>query len=229
MRILPYNGTIGKVYNLAQRTNFAPKTQICAQEMKSLVNRLKTIEKSIVGGSNEVLYVLDRDGNVVLDGLKGNANGVDKPVGIKYSDFQGCIATHNHPTNNSFSFQDIKFANESKLQEIRAVCPDVVHSMKFNGKHFNCDDLEENAYDIQKRIQSELLEQHEKIANEKWPCALNGALDPANRDQWMQNYTQKQIYMSSAKDEVNKTLIYRVIDELSKVNGWTYKSVAQEK
>lgn len=88
-----------------------------------VINNLKKIEKEIKNKPHETLVITDKEGKV-LSRYKGGESSVsinkDESNLIKqYKDEK--ILTHNHPSATSFSWDDINFAVDKNIDEIRAV------------------------------------------------------------------------------------------------------------
>lgn len=81
--------------------------------------KIKTLEDSIRGKDTETLYVVDADGNSVLNLSDGSVNTVVVPEKERQKLFNS-ILTHNHPAGTTFSSDDIETAIKCGLREIRA-------------------------------------------------------------------------------------------------------------
>jgi len=76
----------------------------------------------------EMAKIVDPEGNVVLE-KKGDG------VSVSFSDaevskMKDCILTHNHPTDYTFSRQDLSAAKYMDLQEMRATCKSGTYIMR---------------------------------------------------------------------------------------------------
>jgi len=90
------------------------------------VQRKKTIEKSILkatGNKKEMGVLMDSKGNELFrkKGTKNHVNITRKD--LSDIDTKNTIFTHNHPNSLSFSLNDILFAGELGLKEMRAIAP----------------------------------------------------------------------------------------------------------
>jgi hypothetical protein len=87
------------------------------------INNLKKIEEEIKNKPYETLVITDKKGKV-LSKYKGNENSVfvDKNESNLIKQYkEEKILTHNHPSASSFSWDDINFAADKNIDEIRAV------------------------------------------------------------------------------------------------------------
>jgi len=88
-------------------------------------------ENKIRGQSTETGIFYDTDGNRLLSKNTGHTHMVQ----FTWDDLakvDNTIFTHNHPSNASFSPDDIKFMIRNNLQEIRAVTRQGTYSMSNN-------------------------------------------------------------------------------------------------
>jgi len=90
------------------------------------IQKKKTIEKSILkatGNKREMGVLMDSKGNELLrkKGTKNHVNITRKD--LSDIDTKNTIFTHNHPNSLSFSLNDILFAGELGLKEMRAIAP----------------------------------------------------------------------------------------------------------
>ena len=90
------------------------------------IQKKKTIEKSILkatGNKREMGVLMDSKGNELIrrKGTKNHVNITKKD--LSDIDTKNTIFTHNHPNSLSFSLNDILFAGELGLKEIRAIAP----------------------------------------------------------------------------------------------------------
>lgn len=90
------------------------------------IQKKKTIEKSILkatGNKREMGVLMDSKGNELFrkKGTKSHVNITKKD--LSNIDTKNTIFTHNHPNSLSFSLNDILFAGELGLKEIRAIAP----------------------------------------------------------------------------------------------------------
>lgn len=90
------------------------------------IQKKKAIEKSILkatGNKREMGVLMDSKGNELFrkKGTKSHVNITKKD--LSNIDTKNTIFTHNHPNSLSFSLNDILFAGELGLKEIRAIAP----------------------------------------------------------------------------------------------------------
>mgnify|MGYP000350847102 CR=1 FL=1 len=87
------------------------------------LKNLKRIEDSIKKNDIETLIITDKKGNE-LKRIGGNENQVqvDYSISEAIKNYEaGKIMTHNHPSASSFSWQDLTFALDKGIDEIRAI------------------------------------------------------------------------------------------------------------
>lgn len=75
-------------------------------------------EKMNNNNKYETAYVFDANGNIKFK-MKGTADEV-KFTSQQIKDMKGCVITHNHPSNSTFSSSDINMLRRSGASEIRA-------------------------------------------------------------------------------------------------------------
>ncbi len=96
-----------------------------------LITRLKVREDIIRNLQYEKCYVYNKQGDIIFrkTGESDHIFFTDK----EYNKFYGCeVFTHNHPTDISFSPDDIKLAFISKMKEMRAAGKKYSYSMKID-------------------------------------------------------------------------------------------------
>ena len=103
-----------------------------ATSSNKLSSTLSNIEKSRIGLTSEKLTILDKNGKILKE-LDGGDNYVDAR---EYRNLmKNAIITHNHPTDDNFSSNDIKEFIDSDIYEIRASTSKETYSLKKgNGK-----------------------------------------------------------------------------------------------
>jgi hypothetical protein len=94
--------------------------------------RVREAERAHAHASVEHARVVSRSGAVLFDRSDGAASSIDfTPADMwTFRDNRGAVLTHNHPGGDSFSKDDIAFARQAGLSEIRASTRDAVFSMR---------------------------------------------------------------------------------------------------
>lgn len=93
----------------------------------TLQQTLNKAEKEIAPRSTEKAYIIDSQGNILLQ-KEGGKNYVEfTPEEVKL--LTGNTFTHNHPRGTSFSFEDVSLATRYNASEMRAVGSEYTHSI----------------------------------------------------------------------------------------------------
>lgn len=88
-------------------------------ESESYRNAIKAEEGKIFRNATETAIVLDKRGNIVLQ-KSDNATNYVRFTAEELAQMSGNVLTHNHPSNSTFSLEDIKLMVAHNLKAIRA-------------------------------------------------------------------------------------------------------------
>lgn len=91
-----------------------------AFESKGYSSGLKTVENKIYKNMVEHASLLDNRGNVIFEKSDNSTNAVQFTI-EQLKKMDGMNLTHNHPSNSTFSAEDISVLTNWKLKSIRAV------------------------------------------------------------------------------------------------------------
>lgn len=134
------------------------------EEVKSII---KNFEKDIKDNEIEHGGVFSQNGDLLIK-RKGEADRISWSSEER-AIMQGTKLTHNHPSGAGFSSDDIKFACEHRLNEMRAIGSDRSYSMHFaDGRDFTPGDWKkiENVYD--KNYQMGVAKVRIEFAGKEW-------------------------------------------------------------
>lgn len=140
--------------------------------LASIEDRIRSIPDHEEGA------ILSPDGEV-LASKRGEANRIDwTPQEITLA--KGAVLTHNHPTGQSFSPDDMRFLIEHSLDEIRAVTPEYTYTARVKP------DAPGGASYMQQAIKSRVPKAMKKQKAEDVKNIRAGKLDPkqASADYW---------------------------------------------
>lgn len=156
--------TYQKMYNITNQDAFVERIKA-----KDFDKKLVEYEKSIVGKSEEEMYVIQPNGNVYH--FVGNNNSVD----TKEIELNNCIITHNHPIDGdvyrSFGEDDYGFLkNNDKSNVLRVINPDYTYEIQklkeFDDISYN--EIYINALDkVYKNNDLEIQDEAMKILSER--------------------------------------------------------------
>lgn len=100
-----------------EKSNITKLKEFYASDDKNVRLKLQDKEKIISKNNYESAFLFDKRGNIVFS-KKGEEHEVEFTT-EELKQFRGMVLTHNHPNNTTFSPDDIYFAMETGLQEIR--------------------------------------------------------------------------------------------------------------
>lgn len=107
-----------KIYDSSQ-SSFRKLKEFYAMDDKNVRMKVTNIEAGIADKKYETAYIYDQKGNVLLK-KKGNESEIEfSESELKL--MKDAVVTHNHPSNTTFSPDDIYMMIEHNLQELRAV------------------------------------------------------------------------------------------------------------
>jgi hypothetical protein len=106
---------------------------LIGEEDSSVGNKIMDIEKNFINRDTEYGIGFDTKGNQIFETISGNKYTVKIPLDDKEK-LRGNIFTHNHPTNDTFSPDDIEVMISLGMKEIRAITEHGVYSMENNYK-----------------------------------------------------------------------------------------------
>lgn len=84
--------------------------------------------ESQIRKSNVEICGIFKDGELIF--TKTGSETKINIINSEIPDLSGCIFTHNHPKNGSFSIADISWACDHNLKEIRVVASNTIYRMK---------------------------------------------------------------------------------------------------
>ena len=125
------------VFGASEQERIAPKSKLSEAALATC----RRIEDQTVGRSDELMSIVDKDGNIVTQ-VEGAGESVMFNPGLIHK-MDGRIVTHNHPAGGTFSQEDLSVfsGGMSSPRAIRAVCEegtyhlergDATHSQVFN-------------------------------------------------------------------------------------------------
>jgi hypothetical protein len=115
-----------ELFGLEGEQAAAPEPEQATKD--SPVTDLAQIEREIVQQDYETAACVSQEGELLLrkDGGKDYVQFTDDEVEL----FRDAIVTHNHPSGNSFSKEDIRLMLDSQMAEMRAVTRQWIHRMR---------------------------------------------------------------------------------------------------
>ena len=102
----------------ANKNEDVKNKQIAQNALRRAVDKF---EDDIRNQSYETAGMFDAEGNLILnkDGEKSSVYFTDEEQ-LKVKNTPDCVFTHNHPSGNGFSFEDLFFAVNLEVREMRA-------------------------------------------------------------------------------------------------------------
>lgn len=131
---------------------------------KEAKRELLKSEKSLAHRSKESMEIYGPDGKYITT-RRGGADSV-RLSPLDYPKLKGAVVTHNHPSDGSFSYNDIRFLKNMPISELRVSTSDGVYYIRKPRKWPNDIKSSEQLESAIKKIRKELRPKYEQLYNE---------------------------------------------------------------
>lgn len=135
---------------------------------------LSADEMALSGRQTETAVVYDHQGRFLFQ-KRGSSNEVTFSVG-EFLKLKGTVVTHNHPSGNSFSAQDISLLKRGKLAELRVITETGAYFMRPPKQWPKEIDSLDKIRGIKQEIQKEVARKYQRLYN-------SGMIDKMQRSQ----------------------------------------------